>query len=94
MNVKLKITQYADVEVTKESLNEMIDAYLENNLDKDCYYSTKIEDNELKMSKSRPDKSSYSYYNDCYKRWDEVLPTESESALASLLYYKQNRFKK
>lgn len=94
MNVELKITQYAEVEVTNSNLNQMIDAYLENNLDKECCYSAKIEDGELKMSKSRPDRSSYSYYNDCYKRWDEVPPTESESALASLLYYKQNRFKK
>ena len=94
MNVKLKITQYADVEVTKSNLNQMIDAYLENNLDKDCCYSVKIEDGELKMSKSKPDETSYSYHNDYYSSWDKLTPTESELSLASLLYYKQNRFKK
>ena len=94
MSVKLKITQYADVEVTKENLNEMIDCYLKNNLDKECYYFGKVENGELKMSKSKPDETSYSYHNDFYSRWDELIPTESELSLASLLYYKQNRFKK
>lgn len=94
MNVKLKITQYANVEVTKENLNEMIDAYLESNLDKKCRYSVKVDEGEFKMSKIKPDEKSYSYHNNCYSDWDNLIPTEDELALASLLYYKQNRLKK